>query len=223
VWWRNAPPHKNQGFGQYTGDFHTMSWRADLHFLEVIMVQTPVKLLTLEAFLKLPETKPASEYIAGNIIQKPMPKARHSRLQGKAIATINAVTEAPQLAYAFPELRCTFGGRSVVPDVVVLRWENIQFNGDGEPLDDILIAPDWTIEILSPGKSSNKVIGNILHCLKYGGQLGWLVDLDDRSTLVFQPQQSPEICYGTDHLKVLDGIELELTVENLLSWLKLGV
>jgi Uma2 family endonuclease len=37
--------------------------------------------LTLEEFLKLPETKPASEYIEGEIIQKPMPKIKHSRLQ----------------------------------------------------------------------------------------------------------------------------------------------
>ena len=36
--------------------------------------------LTLEEFLKLPETKPASEYIEGEILQKSMPKAKHSRL-----------------------------------------------------------------------------------------------------------------------------------------------
>ncbi len=36
------------------------------------MVQTPSKILTLEEFLKLPETEPASEYINGHIIQKPM-------------------------------------------------------------------------------------------------------------------------------------------------------
>lgn len=36
------------------------------------MVQTPIKALTLEEFLALPETKPASEYIGGHIIQKPM-------------------------------------------------------------------------------------------------------------------------------------------------------
>ena len=38
--------------------------------------------MTLEEFLKLPETKPASEYIEGEIIQKPMPKTKHSCLQG---------------------------------------------------------------------------------------------------------------------------------------------
>ncbi|MBN3880320.1 Uma2 family endonuclease, partial [Nostoc sp. JL23] len=60
--------------------------------------------LTLEEFLKLPETKPASEYINGEIIQKPMPKGRHSRLQGKLCAVINEVTENQKIAYAFPEL-----------------------------------------------------------------------------------------------------------------------
>ena len=73
--------------------------------------------LTLEEFLKLPETKPASLYIDGEIILKPMPKTRHSRLQAKLIDGINEVTEKRQIAYAFPELRCTFGGRSIVPGV----------------------------------------------------------------------------------------------------------
>ncbi len=36
--------------------------------------------LSLQEFLQQPETKPASEYIDGEIIQKPMPKGRHSRL-----------------------------------------------------------------------------------------------------------------------------------------------
>ena len=66
--------------------------------------------ITLEKFLNLPETKPASEYIDGKIVQKPMPKTRYSRLQGKLIAAINEVTEEMRIAYAFPELRCTFGG-----------------------------------------------------------------------------------------------------------------
>jgi hypothetical protein len=37
------------------------------------MVQTPVRQITLAEFLELPDTKPASEYIDGEIIQKPMP------------------------------------------------------------------------------------------------------------------------------------------------------
>ncbi|MFM6138504.1 MAG: Uma2 family endonuclease, partial [Sphaerospermopsis kisseleviana] len=46
------------------------------------MISTPVSnLISLTDFLKLPETKPASEYIDGNIYQKPMPKGKHSAIQ----------------------------------------------------------------------------------------------------------------------------------------------
>jgi Uma2 family endonuclease len=176
---------------------------------------------TLQEFLKLPETEPASEYIDGEVIQKPMPKARHSRLQGKLIDAINEVTEARQIAYAFPELRCTFGSRSIVPDIAVFRWQNIKLDENGEPVDNVFVAPDWTIEILSPDQSSNRVTGNILHCLKHGCQLGWLVDPGDRSVLVFQPQQQPELFHQDDKLVVLEGVELNLTAKQLFSWLKM--
>jgi len=33
-----------------------------------------------------------------------------------------------------------------------------------------------TVEILSPDQNATKVISNILHCLKYGTQLGWFID-----------------------------------------------
>nr|MBA2748970.1 Uma2 family endonuclease [Tatlockia sp.] len=77
------------------------------------MVQAPTK-ITLDEFLKLPETKPYSEYIKGQIFQKPMPQGKHSQLQGKLVTALNNVGEAKQTALAFPELRCTFGGRSIV-------------------------------------------------------------------------------------------------------------
>lgn len=185
-------------------------------------MQTSTKPLTLAEFLTIPETKPASEYISGKIVQKPMPKARHSRLQSKLTQVINDVSEVAKLAYAFPELRCTFGGRSIVPDVAILRWKNIPFNQQGEPQDDVLIAPDWTIEILSPDQSPNQVTGNILHCLHHGCQLGWLLDPNDRSVLMFQPKQQPELRYGSDNLLVLDSINLVLTVDQVFDWLKMA-
>jgi Uma2 family endonuclease len=185
-------------------------------------MQTSTKPLTLTEFLTIPETKPASEYISGKIVQKPMPKARHSRLQSKLTQVINDISEAAKLAYAFPELRCTFGGRSIVPDVSVLYWKNIPFNQQGEPQDDVLMAPDWTIEILSPDQSPNQVTGNILHCLQHGCQLGWLLDPNDRSVLMFQPKQQPELRYGPDSLLVLDSIDLILTVDQVFDWLKMA-
>ena len=88
--------------------------------------------LTLAEFLQFPETKPASEFINGKILQKPMPQGEHSRLQSKLCTVINQITEAPKIAYAFPELRCTFGGDSIIPDVAVLQWERIPFKPSGK-------------------------------------------------------------------------------------------
>lgn len=178
--------------------------------------------ISLEEFLQIPETKPASEYIDGEILQKPMPKAKHSRLQLKLCNTINDVTEDPKIAYAFPELRCTFGGRSIVPDIAVLLWKRIEFDDEGEPIDNVIIAPDWTIEILSPEQRANRVTGNILHCINHGCQLGWLIDPDDRSILVFFSNQQPQLCTATDHLPVPKKISLSLTADQVFSWLKMN-
>ncbi|MBD0344622.1 MAG: DUF29 family protein, partial [Coleofasciculus sp. Co-bin14] len=88
-------------------------------------------IIVLEEFLKLSETKPASEYINGEIIQKPIPKGKHSRLQLRLCDAINDVAEPLHIASAFPELRCSFGIRSIVPDVAVFKWSRIPFDADG--------------------------------------------------------------------------------------------
>jgi Uma2 family endonuclease len=67
------------------------------------MVQTPAKTLTLTEFLQQPETKPAREYIDGQIIQKPMPQGQHSTLQGELVMAINAVTKSSHLAWIIRE------------------------------------------------------------------------------------------------------------------------
>ncbi|MFN6034123.1 MAG: Uma2 family endonuclease, partial [Dolichospermum sp.] len=81
--------------------------------MTISAVKYLTKDITLEKFLMMPETKPALEFLAGDIIQKPMPKGRHSRLQGKLGSQINLVSESEKIAYAFPELRCSFGNRSI--------------------------------------------------------------------------------------------------------------
>ena len=83
------------------------------------MLQTSNKILSLEEFFALPETKPYSEYIDGQIIPKPMPQGKHSTSQGELCPTINSVIKVQKMGWAFPELRCTFAGRSIVPDIAV--------------------------------------------------------------------------------------------------------
>jgi Uma2 family endonuclease len=182
---------------------------------------TLVKSITLEEFLKLPETKPASEYIDGKISQKPMPQGEHSRLQGKLVATINGVAETPKIALALPELRCVFGGAAIVPDIAVFRWERIPREASGRIANRFETHPDWAIEILSPEQSQAKVLRKLLHCSQNGTELGWLLFPEDASILTILPNQRVEMLTGTDQLPILSNIDLSLTVEQVFSWLNL--
>ena len=148
------------------------------------MVQAPVKTLTLESFLARPETKPASEYIDGQAIQKPMPQGKHSTIQRDLTAAVEAALKPEKIGRAFPELRCTFGGRSLVPDITVFTNTRIPWNPDGSIANEFASAPDWVIEILSPGQSQTRVTKKILHCLQHGTQLGWLIDPEEQTIFV---------------------------------------
>ena len=187
------------------------------------MVQAPVELLTLEAFLEMPETKPASEFINGRVIQKPMPKPKHSVIQGELVTAINGVLKSKRIGYAFPELRCTFGSRSIVPDISVLKWERLPIDENGDLSDDFEGHPDWAIEILSPQQSYNLVLDKILHALNHGTEMGWLIDPTHRTILICpagaQPQNIEEM---GDRLPTPSFAEsVSLTRGDLFSYLKM--
>ncbi len=185
------------------------------------MVQTATKPLTLDEFLQLAETKPASEFIDGQIIQKPMPQGKHSTIRGDIGGDINRVLKPPRIARAYSELRCTFGGRSTVPDVSVFTWERIPRDENGEVANTFAIAPDWTIEILSPDQSQTKVVRNILHCLAHGTQMGWLIDPDEKLVFVYFADRTIAFFEAPgDRLPVPPFAEsFNLTVGEMFSWL----
>jgi Uma2 family endonuclease len=202
------------------------------------MVQTPVKQITLAEFLDLPETKPASEYIDGQIIQKPIPQGHHSIIQMELGTEISLTLRRQGIATAFPELRCTFGDRSIVPDLAVFETARVP-NHAGE-IDNVFTslsergfanAPDWTIEILSPGQSANKVLKNINHCLAHGTQMGWLIvgeaslqeTPEDRSVIISRIGHNADVIdEPTAILPVPEFAKsMQITIGQMLGWLSL--
>jgi Uma2 family endonuclease len=185
------------------------------------MVGTKSTPLTLAEFLTLPATKPASEYIDGRIIQKPMPQGKHSTIRVELLTTINAVVKPRRIARAFPELRCTFGEWSIVPDISVFADNRIPRDRNGEVANLFSIAPDWIIEILSPEQSQTKVMKNILHCLRYETQMGWLIDPDEQTVFVYLPRHQPTVFdKPEDQLPVPSlAIGVRLKVGELFGWL----
>ncbi len=185
------------------------------------MVQAPTKTLTLEQFLQQPETKPASEYIDGKIIQKPMPKAEHSVIQGELTTAINSAIKGSQTGRAFPELRCTFENRSIVPDITVLPWAAIPRQADGKVAGELDAAPIWIIEILSPGQNQTKVVKKIMYALAHGTQMGWLIDPAEECVFGYTPDLRALLYEASDaQLPVPEfASAFQLTVGDLVAWL----
>lgn len=181
-----------------------------------------IKTPTLEEFLSLPETQPASEFIDGKISQKPMPQGEHSLIQLELVNAINSVTKSQKIACAFPELRCVFGGRAIVSDISVFRWDRIPLTSSGKIANRFETYPDWAIEILSPDQSQTEVLGKLLFCSSAGTELGWLINPFDEAILAITPVRQIDIFQSDRAIPILPDIHLTLTANDLFGWLNLG-
>lgn len=149
--------------------------------------------LSLEQFLELPETEPASEFVCGEVLQKPMPNGFHSLIQswlGMMLTQLILRLDLP--AVVGPEWRCVFGPhggrRAFVPDLVYI--------GRGALLPDLDAAlklfegaPDLAVEILSPDHKPRQFAEKIQFYLQYGVRLIWVIDPEQRTLTVFSPNQ----------------------------------
>ena len=191
------------------------------------MVQAPSKPITLTEFLAMPETKPASEYIDGKIIQKPMPQGEHSSIQVELAPAINSSLKKQKIAAAFTELRCTFDGRSIVPDIAVFVWERIPRKENGKVANVFSIHPDWIVEILSPDQGQGKVVKKIVRCLEQGTQMGWLIAPAEETVYVYRADQLTAVYDLVDNssetlLPVPEFAEqFSLSIGELFDWLSL--
>ena len=175
--------------------------------------------LPIEEFLALPETKPASEYIDGQIYQKQMPQFQHSTFQIEIATAINLIGKPQKLAFAFPELRCNFGNVSIVPDIAVMRWANIPFLPNKRVANQVPVAPDWIIEILSPDQSPLRVMNKISSAITNGSELGWLISPAQDFIMVYEGDRIPEKMSGGDVLPVLDVLNWRVTVDDVFNLL----
>jgi Uma2 family endonuclease len=177
--------------------------------------------LTLEEFLGLPEQKPVLEYVDGRVRAKAVPQAKHSLLTRRLEDHLNRFAESQRLGEAFPELRCTFEGRSIVPDVVLLREEHIESDEGGEIENLVRRPPDIHIEIISPKQSARESHEKLSHTTSHGCPLGWLIHPEKKTVDVYRPGAAPERLPDGGVLTgepVLPGHRLPIT--ELFGWLR---
>ena len=146
--------------------------------------------LTLEDFLRLPEAKPALEYVDGEVRQKMSPRLPHSALQLHLGTYFNRVGVPKKIARAFTELRCTFAGHSRVPDLSVFRWPRIPRDERGKlQTDECFVPPDIAVEIRSPGQTIAALTRDCEWYVANGVALALLVLTTRESVRLFLPGQ----------------------------------
>ncbi len=176
--------------------------------------------LTLKQFLRLPEAKPALEYLRGKVVQKVSPKTTHSVLQTRLVLRIaeHAIPRGLDLPYI--ELRCTFGGQSIVPDLSVFARGRIPRDEHGRLVDDVSLPPDLAIEILSPGQTLKNLGAKLSRCVQDGVRLGWLIQPRRSRVFVFRPDRPVEALEPGEVLRGDDVLpEFALPLSEMFGWL----
>jgi Uma2 family endonuclease len=151
--------------------------------------------LTLEEFLALPDTEPASEHACGEVMQKPMPTNAHGALQLYIAMLIYQFLARAKLGRVRPEWRCVFGParrkRAYIPDVVYASYERMP-PGDAREQVYVETAPDLVVEVLSPGESAERFARKLRFYLLHGVRLVWVVDPDAETITVYIPGTADE-------------------------------
>ncbi|MGK2966842.1 MAG: Uma2 family endonuclease [Tepidiformaceae bacterium] len=172
--------------------------------------------MTLEEFLALPETEPASEFVCGEIVQKAMPTAAHGLIQMALGALLLTFLRGAKTAgLVMSELRHFDRpeDRAYIPDISVfvgrrgaIGKEQL-FHGAVESI------PDLAVEILSPGDRPGTVADKLAFYLRTGVPLVWIVDPETRRIDAHRPgvpsvsYEAPDVMGGEP---VLPGLALDL-------------
>jgi Uma2 family endonuclease len=167
--------------------------------------------LTLDEFLKLSETKPASEFVCGEVIQKPMPNEDHSIIQFFLSKILGLFLDVANLGTAGSEWRFVFGPsgreRAFVPDLAYISRER---RAGARPYRG---APELAIEILSPDQHAGRFADKIQFYLLHGVRLVWVFDPETRTVSIFAPGEDTRTLGAGETLDggdVLPGFTLEV-------------
>ena len=180
---------------------------------------TKEQLTGIDAFLLLPEFKPALDYYDERAIQKMSPKLRHSIIQGRMYLKLTSHIESVgEGGAAYPELRCTFRKRSFVFDLSYFREGRIPTLSEDHRAD-VTEPPDLAIEILSPGQPLGELRRKFRAAIRGGVALGWLINPIQGQILIFRPAGKTVVLKPGEILlgeAVLPGFALR--VDEILGW-----
>jgi len=136
-----------------------------------------------------PQTKPATEFILDEYVQKMSPRGRHSFAQKFFIMVLDQMAEASGRGRSGPEwdFLLTLPGekpKQLVPDIAYVSYARLPFEDD-DAAQIPRIAPDVAVEILSPGDRRDVRREKIRVYLAAGSELVLFVDPEHETVEVF--------------------------------------
>lgn len=174
--------------------------------------------LTLEEFLALPETKPYSEYVEGNVVQKATGTAWHGMTEARVAFVISLYLQQHPIGDAGLEVDCIFGPpgheRVYVPDFVLVTHGR---NPRGLTNERLRCAPDFAVEVLSPDERMPHLTDKVRFYLDHGVRLVWIIDPDRRTVTALTPPETARIFTEDDTLDGGDALPgLSVPVRDIL-------
>ena len=150
---------------------------------------TSTRPMTLEEFLALPETEPATELIDGYPCQKPVGKLRHAR----AILRLQVLLlQHPATASGLPLVE--LGSRYPATSAGNLRVPDLSFflpgNDPGAEASYPARAPDLAVEVRSEGQALHPLEGRLSFLREQGTSSTLLIDPEAKTVFVHDGQRS---------------------------------
>ena len=166
-----------------------------------MITKAKARTLTLDQFLRRPETKPAREFEDGEVSRKTMPDTWHGYIQGLLGFFFRLYLREHGGGEGGSELRCVFGPpggqRTYVPDFVYIAGAPPAFGPTRGPWRG---APDLAVEILSPDDRMTRVNRKLAFYLLNGVRMVWLIDPDNRTITVITSLASATVLRDGDAL-----------------------
>ena len=136
-----------------------------------------------------PQTKPATEYILDEYVQKMSPRGRHSFAQKWFTLQFDRMAEVSRRGRSGAEwdFLLTLPGESpkqLVPDIAFVSYARLSYDDD-DAAQIPRIAPDVAVEILSPGDRRDVRLEKIRVYLAAGSELVMFVDPERETITMF--------------------------------------
>ena len=140
-----------------------------------VMASPAPRLITLDQYLAMPETEPATELIDGRLEQKPLGRYRHGRAQTRLAQALGRFP-ATELGEAITELTVRFPTadrpNARIPDVSYWLPGNVPDPDQDYPDE----APDLAAEVLSKDQSRRSVQQRLEFLRRSGSACTLLID-----------------------------------------------